>query len=86
MAEQARILPDLNAIMARLAKLEAENASLKSGKGPKVRVAKSADGMKVSVYGIGRFPATFYKGQWEGILANAEAIKALVETLPEKAE
>ena len=78
MAEQAR---DISAQI--IAKLQAEIKALKGGQG---NVRKSKDGRKVSVYGIGQFPATYFKGQWETILANAEAIKALVATLPEKGE
>jgi hypothetical protein len=32
----------------------------------------------VSVYGLGRFPVTLYKEQWEKLLATAESIKAFI--------
>lgn len=33
----------------------------------------------LSVYGMGRFPTTLYRGQWERLLAEADAIKAFIE-------
>lgn len=32
----------------------------------------------VSLYGLGRFPVTLYKEQWERILGFSEAIKAFI--------
>ncbi len=33
----------------------------------------------VAVYGLGRFPVTLYRSQWERILESAEAIKGFIE-------
>jgi hypothetical protein len=32
----------------------------------------------VSVYGLGRFPVTLYREQWEKLLAMADPIKAFI--------
>jgi hypothetical protein len=32
----------------------------------------------VSVYGLGRFPVTLYKEQWEKLLSMADEIKAFI--------
>lgn len=46
---------------------------------------KVTDKGALSVYtGLSRFPVTLYKGQWEVLFANQDAIKALVATLPDR--
>jgi len=63
--------------MARLVK---ENAELKSkalAKVPKIGMKVSEKG-GLSVYGLGRFPVTLYRGQWERLLAITEDIKAFI--------
>ena len=32
-----------------------------------------------SIYGLGRFPFTFYVSQWDKLVANLDAVKAFVE-------
>jgi hypothetical protein len=32
----------------------------------------------LSVYGLGRFPITLYRGQWERLLGEADAIRAFI--------
>lgn len=34
----------------------------------------------LSVYGLGRFPVTLYRGQWERLLNDAPMITAFIET------
>ena len=45
--------------------------------------AKKADGSgtdgAISAYGLGRFPVTLYRGQWERLISHAPAIKAFIE-------
>ena len=84
MNDQARILPDLTegvtGLAAELAKLRAENAQLrleKSMKGP--FGLKVSDKGGVSVYGMGRFPVTLYREQWEKLLARRDEILAFLE-------
>jgi hypothetical protein len=48
------------------------------------RPAKGAMSIKVSekgavsVYGLGRFPVTLYKEQWERLLQNSDAIRKFI--------
>lgn len=65
-----------------IARLRSENAALRA----KAEAAKNAKlSMKVSdkgalsVYGLGRFPVTLYRGQWERLIANVEGLKAFIE-------
>ena len=65
-------------VQAELERLRTENAALKS------RTARGAVSLKVSekggvsVYGLGRFPVTLYKEQWEKLLAMADEIRAFL--------
>ncbi len=61
-----------------LEKLRAENAALKAGKGREQRLQVSQKG-GVSLYGIRRFPITFYKEEWDQILAKADEIKRFIQ-------
>ena len=36
-------------------------------------------GGAVSLYGLGRFPVTLYRSQWERIIDNVDDIKAFIE-------
>lgn len=46
--------------------------------------AKREDGTgtdgALSIYGLGRFPTTMYRSQWERLLAERDAILAFIET------
>lgn len=66
------------ALEARLAQLEAENATLKASPKRAVSLKVSQKGA-VSLYGLGRFPVTLYKGQWETLLETAPKIKSFIE-------
>src|ERR1700740_3627753 len=63
---------------AELARLRAENESLKQKRNSAVSMKVSEKGA-VSVYGLGRFPVTLYQEQWQKLLALAEEIKAFIE-------
>ena len=54
--------------------LLAENESLKKALRATISLKVSEKGA-LSVYGLGRFPVTLYKGQWERLLATAEQIR-----------
>jgi hypothetical protein len=62
---------------AELERLRAENESLKakSGKGQSLRVSEKGG---VSLYGLRRFPVTFYADEWEKILAMADEIRGFI--------
>jgi len=62
---------------AELARLRAENETLKESKAGALRLQVSAKGA-ASLYGIRRFPITFYKEEWNTILGMAEDIKTFL--------
>ena len=64
-------------IQAELERLRRENEELKRGGRKELRLAVSQKG-GVSLYGIRRFPITFYKEEWERILGMANEIKAFL--------
>ena len=60
-----------------LERLRTEVASLKASQKKGVRLQVSAKG-GVSLYGIRRFPVTFYLEEWERILGMADEIRAFM--------
>jgi hypothetical protein len=65
----------------RLARLEAENKALKEQvdrKPGELRLKISEKG-GLSVYGLGRFPVTLYKEQWNRLLEHVDEIKAFLK-------
>lgn len=62
---------------AELARLKAENEALKkrSERSTSLKVSEKGG---VSVYGLGRFPVTLYKEQWEKLLGMADEIRAFI--------
>lgn len=56
-----------NAMLNEIAKLRAENDRLKARQAHKLSCKVSAKGA-VSVYGMGRWPVTLYRSQWEALL------------------
>ena len=67
---------------AELNRLRAENEALRAKATAKLRVARSEKGA-VSVYGLRRFPVTFYAAEWERIFGLKEAIVAFIEEHPD---
>ena len=64
----------------KLARLEAENQKLKEQverKPGQLRLKVSEKG-GLSIYGLGRFPVTLYKEQWNRLLEHTEEIKAFL--------
>jgi len=68
-----------SADMAELIALREENAKLKAAKEVGITLKVSQKGA-VSVYGLGRFPVTLYKGQWERLIGKVEDIKSFIKT------
>jgi hypothetical protein len=60
-----------------LARLKAENEALKAKERRGVRLQVSEKG-GVSLYGMRRFPVTFYREEWERILDMADEIRAFI--------
>ena len=64
-------------IEAKLARLEAENQALKQQverKPGELRLKVSEKG-GLSIYGLGRFPVTLYKEQWNRLLDHTDEIR-----------
>ncbi len=61
-----------------LERLRTENEALKkrSEKGLSLKVSVKGG---VSVYGLGRFPVTLYKDQWEKLLDMSDDIRAFIQ-------
>jgi hypothetical protein len=65
--------PDVDALLARIAQLEAQVAA----KG--TLTFKVSEKGALSIYGMGRFPVSLYREQWERLLAQKDAILAFIE-------
>jgi hypothetical protein len=65
-------------LKAELEKLRAENAALKKPTTGRVYLKVSEKG-GLSVYGLGRFPVTLYREQWEKLLGLAGDIKTFIQ-------
>lgn len=65
-------------LKAELERLRAENEALKKPVRGQISIRVSEKGA-VSVYGLGRFPVTLYKEQWEKLLAAADQIKIFIQ-------
>ncbi|MGI8741878.1 MAG: hypothetical protein ACR2NN_04790 [Bryobacteraceae bacterium] len=65
-------------IRAELERLKAENEALKQGRRGGSTSLKVSEKGAVSVYGLGRFPVTLYKEQWEKLLAMSDQIKEFI--------
>lgn len=68
-------------IEQKLARLEAENRTLKeqAGRKPGQLSLKVSEKGGLSIYGLGRFPVTLYKEQWVRLLDYAEEIKSFLK-------
>jgi hypothetical protein len=64
-------------VMAELERLRKENEALKKGAARGVSMKVSEKG-GLSVYGLGRFPITFYKEQWIKLLDMSDEIRAFI--------
>lgn len=75
MDTQTKMTPE--EMQALIAKLEAENASLKASDGPTIK--QNAEKGTVSVYGLGRYPVSLYRSQWIKLFSYVDAIKKFLE-------
>jgi hypothetical protein len=64
---------------AELERLRAENASLKKAPSRGTLSLKVSEKGGLSLYGMGRFPVTLYKEQWQKLLGYSEEIKKFIE-------
>lgn len=65
-------------LKAELERLKAENEALKQGPRRGALSMKVSEKGALSVYGMGRFPVTLYKEQWEKLLSMSSEIKAFI--------
>src|ERR1700751_927065 len=80
-AKPMTVLPNLAQENAALkARLEAMEAALAKASAPKALTMKVSEKGALSIYGLGRFPITLYRGQMERLLAHADAIRAFIDT------
>ena len=71
-------MPETNEEMrAELERLRAENEGLKAKKTQEMRLQVSQKGA-VSLYGIRRFPITFYADEWDTVLKMADEVRAFI--------
>ena len=67
-------------LRAELERLKKENEALKTKKPSRGTMSmKVSEKGALSVYGLGRFPVTLYKEQWQKLLAISEEIKKFIE-------
>jgi hypothetical protein len=64
-------------LRAEIERLKAENEALKTPTRGQISFKVSEKGA-VSVYGLGRFPVTLYREQWEKLLAAADQIRVFI--------
>lgn len=65
-------------LKAEIERLRLENERLKNERSRSISFKVSEKG-GVSVYGLGRFPVTLYKGQWTKLLAMADEIRRFIK-------
>lgn len=65
-------------LLDMIAALQAENAKLKAKTNGKLTFKVSEKGA-VSVYGLGRFPQTLYKSQWERLMGEKDNLLAYIK-------
>ena len=65
-------------LLKALAAAQAENDALKKSKSRALTLKVSAKGA-VSLYGMGRWPVTLYKTQWEKVLDMADDIRQFLK-------
>ncbi len=62
----------------------AEDAAAPAAKRNAPVTFKVSEKGAVSVYGLGRFPVTLYKEQWDRLLASADQLKVFINENVEK--
>ena len=70
-------MPTEEEMQAEIERLRAENASLKKPSRGQMSLRVSEKGA-LSVYGLGRFPVTLYREQWEKLLGLGDEIRQFI--------
>ena len=71
-------MPTEEEMKAEIERLRAENESLKKPVRGQIGLKVSEKGA-LSVYGMGRFPVTLYREQWEKLLAMSDQIREFIQ-------
>ena len=71
-------MPTEEEMKAEIERLRAENESLKKPARGVLSLKVSEKGA-LSVYGMGRFPVTLYREQWEKLLAMSDQIQEFIQ-------
>lgn len=71
-------MPSEEQLQAEIERLRAENEKLKKPSRGQTSLKVSEKGA-LSVYGLGRFPVTLYREQWEKLLAMSDEIRAFIQ-------
>ncbi len=70
-------MPTEEELQAEIERLRAENESLKRPGRGQMSLKVSEKGA-LSVYGLGKFPVTLYREQWERLLGMSDEIRAFI--------
>jgi hypothetical protein len=71
-------MPSEEELLAEVERLRAENEVLKRPARGQMSLKVSEKGA-LSVYGLGRFPVTLYREQWEKLLGLADGIRQFIQ-------
>ena len=71
-------MPTEEQLQAEIEKLRAENEALKKPSRGQMSLRVSEKGA-LSVYGLGRFPVTLYREQWEKLLGMTDQIRQFIQ-------
>jgi hypothetical protein len=71
-------MPSEEEMQAEIQRLRAENEKLKKPSRGQTSLKVSEKGA-LSVYGLGRFPVTLYREQWEKLLGMADDIRSFIQ-------
>ena len=66
-------------LQAEIERLRAENEALKKPSSRGQMSLRVSEKGALSVYGLGRFPVTLYREQWEKLLGMGEDIKTFIQ-------
>jgi hypothetical protein len=72
------LMPTEEELKAEIAQLRAENQALQRPARGQLSLKVSEKGA-LSVYGLGRFPVTLYREQWEKLLGLADEIRTFIQ-------
>jgi len=72
-------MPSEEELQAEIQRLRAENDALKKPAARGQLSLRVSEKGGLSVYGLGRFPVTLYREQWEKLLGLADEIRKFIE-------